>query len=325
MAAIVSLPLEILQAIASELWLSDLSALIRTHRRLYLLLTHSLYQYNKEHHNGSALAWGVRHGMIKTAQYAIQQNCDLGAIYEPGWEYREDLPYDYSYDPCSGLKLLNVAIHRVDYAMTRLLVESGTEVHDTDINLASCGSCQAMIWNLTPSHGSSYGQTPDPGPDDPRSIALRAAIQMGHDELVDLISEKDQTDIPSLFSPIWPSLVETVRSCEARVSIIRLLLEKVAGQQNRRYPLSRYDEGGCCDVTLKLFWEKEKSLTRHKHSIDPGAAAFRGNKPLLGTLIEMGANLNYIDRHKRTPIMWAAYSGRFDIVKLLIERGPMHS
>lgn len=78
MAAIVSLPLEILQAIASELWQSDLSAFILTHRRLYILFTHTLYQYNKEHHGGSTLAWGVRHGMIKTAQYAIQQNCDLG-------------------------------------------------------------------------------------------------------------------------------------------------------------------------------------------------------------------------------------------------------
>lgn len=58
MAVIVSLPLEILQAIASELWQSDLSAFIMTHRCLYLLLTHTLYQYNKEHHGGSALAWG---------------------------------------------------------------------------------------------------------------------------------------------------------------------------------------------------------------------------------------------------------------------------
>lgn len=217
-----------------------------------------------------------------------------------------------------------MAICRVDYAMTRLLVESGAKIRNTDINFASFGSCQAMIWNLTPSHRSSYGYPPDPGPDDPRSMALRAAIQMGHDELVDLTSEKDQTEIPNLFSPIWPSLVQAVRSCEARVSIIGLLLEKVAREQDCWYLLSRYDEGGCCDVTLKLFWEKEKSLIRHKHSINPGAvstAALRGNKPLLSTFIGKGANLNYIDRHNRTPIMWAAYSGRVDIIKLLVERG----
>ena len=77
-------------------------------------------------------------------------------------------------------------------------------------------------------------------------------------------------------------------------------------------------------MTLKLIWEKEKSLTGHKYWVKPGTvshAAFCGNKPLLSTLIEMGASLNYIDHYNRTPIMWAAHSGQFDVIKLLSGKG----
>lgn len=72
LASIVSFPLEILQAIVSELSQSDLSAFIRTNRRFYLLLTNQLYLYNITHFRGSALGYGAANGISK--QYNTRYN-----------------------------------------------------------------------------------------------------------------------------------------------------------------------------------------------------------------------------------------------------------
>lgn len=62
MPNLLMLPDELLEVIASNLAQSDISAFVRTNRRLYLSLNYYLYQHNKKYFKGSALAWGARHG-----------------------------------------------------------------------------------------------------------------------------------------------------------------------------------------------------------------------------------------------------------------------
>lgn len=168
--------------------------------------------------------WTVQHGVLKTARYAIQQNCDIEAKYEPN----PYIPNNY------GLRLLDIAICRRDYTMIQLLIESGAEIHDTDIQRASAPSCQTIIWHFIETiyrdscHQDSNGLI---------SKALHAATKMGHDELVGLVSRQDQMD-----SSIWSLLVEAVRSCEDNISNIRLFLDKVAeiaDKKKRQYLLSQ--------------------------------------------------------------------------------------
>lgn len=133
MPTLLTLPLELLESIASNLSQRNLSAFIRSHRHFYLSLTAHLYQYNKRHHGGSALIWGVQHSMLKTVQYSIQQNFNL--------ETRSQSLIRY------GQTALRIAIGNVDYAMVKLLVENGAEINETDIIAASYRSCRGSIWD----------------------------------------------------------------------------------------------------------------------------------------------------------------------------------
>jgi hypothetical protein len=89
-----------------------------------------------------------------------------------------------------------MAICEKDYARTRLLIEIGAEIHDSDILRASDMSCPAIIRNYIDHYYFALD------PDAPISTIFRAVTQMGHDELVELVSRKDQMNIPSQFSLI---------------------------------------------------------------------------------------------------------------------------
>lgn len=316
MLTLLSLPHELLEAIVSNLSQSDLGALIRSHRRFYFSLIYYLYQYNKRHFGGSALRWGAWKGVMETVQRSIQQNFDL----EIQSEYRSRHADIHGY--YMGRTPLQSAIARRDYAMVRLLIESGAKVHKIDIKLATYHSCQTMIWKDTPQDWG-YQTTPaGMGPDEPRSRAFRAAMQLGHNELVDLVC---QVDIPSVYKPIWPLLTKAVRFCEANVSIIQLLLIQEASRKSFELLLKGdTSQSRCCDTTLKLLYQWRKRFYRSTYSADPiaaSSAAFCGNNSMLNTLLEMGADLNYIDSHNRTPLIWAAHAGRFKTFMLLVEKG----
>ena len=98
--------------------------------------------------------------------------------------------------------------------MTRLLIESGAEILDTDICMASYKSCRTIIWEASPPDPDGGYQFPPPGlrPDEPKSKAFRAAVQMGHDELVDLVSKERRDENTKPFSlPSGLRLIEAVQ------------------------------------------------------------------------------------------------------------------
>lgn len=158
-----------------------------------------------------------------------------------------------------GQTALRIAIGNVDYAMVKLLVENGAEINKTDIIAESYRSCRQSIWNESPRDGYFYMV-----PEQPRSKAFRAAIQLGHDELLDLVvsSEAAPGCIPSLYSPIWPSLVQAARICEARVSILQLLLNKLERRSFHDH-IPKYIQNIWCDKTLRLLVEKAEYSRLH--------------------------------------------------------------
>jgi hypothetical protein len=82
-----------------------------------------------------------------------------------------------------GSRPLYLAIHNADYAMVRLLIEIKSKIRGADIDCALRASCRAIIdRNASP--------FPDTGPDHPLSKAFRAATELGHNELVDLVSRR---------------------------------------------------------------------------------------------------------------------------------------
>lgn len=138
---------------------------------------------------------GARNGMMRTVQRSIEQNFDLEIQSEYRTRHADLDGYFVGQTP------LQIAISRGDYAMVKLLIESGARVHKTDITLAADQSCQTMLWKDTPDRG--YQTTlAGMGPDEPRSRAFRAVMQLGHNELVDLVYGKGQMDIPSIYKPI---------------------------------------------------------------------------------------------------------------------------
>lgn len=219
--------------------------------------------------------------------------------------------------------------------MVKPLIENGFKIRQNDIACASRESCKMIICKNVPKDFDS----PDVGLDQPRAKAFRAATELGHHELVDLVAiKKDKGGIPALYKPIWPTLRKTAPLCQAKISIIRYLLDKVAEQtanakdrkKMRCYdpvscsPFSAHEVYQCCDVSLRLFWERERKFTSYTRSYDPHAlssAAFNGNNPLVEPLIEMKVDPNYIDCYNQTPIMWAALVGRLETIKLLLEKG----
>lgn len=194
-----------------------------------------LSSLTKVHRRGSAFLWAVQHGVVRAAQYAVQSNCDL----ESGRAYDGTL--------------LDTAIRNRDYAMSRLLIECGHEACHIDLASASAMCCQNIIQQFFISC-----RDPHWDPDDPTKKAFQEATKLGHTRLAELVSRHDQTDIPIVFRPIWPLLVEAVRSCEAMIPIMGLLLDKMAraDQKTRRYHLLHSRKVWCCDVTLELIWGK---------------------------------------------------------------------
>lgn len=207
--------------------------------------------------------------------------------------------------------------------MVKLLIESGARVDETDFTLAPNQSCQTMLWRDTPDRG--YQTTlAGMGPDEPRSRAFRAVIQLGHNELINLVYRKGQIDIPSIYKPIWPSITEAVCFYKANISIIQLLPDKEISKESCYLLFTGYRQCKCCDMILKLFLNLGKSFARPTYFANPQAvsfAALHGNNPLINTLLEMGTDLDCIDNHNRTPIMRAAYSGHYKTFKLLLEKG----
>lgn len=232
MPTLFSLPLELLEAIASNLDQKGISAWVRTNRHLYLLFNCCLYRYNKEHFRGSALLWGARKEQIRTVQYSIQEGFDIHVKDKSG-------PYDVT--------ALDMALSTRNYAMIKLLIENGAMdvTHHFDV---------AFSWPLFHSCHTIIRQKSS---NDKHELkALRAVAKMGQEELIDLVSRKEQKDVIQLYSPIWSTLVEAVDVCEANVSIFRLILENTKNKilTNLDVHLT-YAQLGGCDLTLKVFLE----------------------------------------------------------------------
>ncbi|RAH65581.1 ankyrin [Aspergillus aculeatinus CBS 121060] len=83
------LPLEIFEQIVS--WLeyeSDINALARTHRAFYHFGNPMLYRHNVRHGKGSALGWGVQHGILATVQRAFEAGASAEKCGDAEIEWR---------------------------------------------------------------------------------------------------------------------------------------------------------------------------------------------------------------------------------------------
>lgn len=104
---------------------------------------------------------------------------------------------------------------------------------------------------------------PDLDPEDPVSKAFRAVTQLGHDELIDLvISSEAQGCIPTLYSPIWRSLIRAARLCETNVLILQFLIDKRAVKSSYADILAEDIQSKCCDKTLRLLLKRGKEYPR---------------------------------------------------------------
>ncbi|KAF3387916.1 hypothetical protein DPV78_011923 [Talaromyces pinophilus] len=70
--------------------------------------------------------------------------------------------------------------------MVKLLVENGFKIRQNHIACASRESCQMIICKNVPKDFDS----PDVDPDQPQAKAFRAATELGHNELVDVVAKK---------------------------------------------------------------------------------------------------------------------------------------
>jgi hypothetical protein len=311
------IPLELLQIIASNLSQRDIGAFVRSNRHFYISLISYLYQHNKKHHRGSALVWGVQENRVDTVQRSIQEYFHLDIIFpdSPAGYYihRDSYGYDYYLTP------LDSAIRSCHYRMVRLLIENGAGVNQTHITRASRYSCHAYMQECINYEIFSVSTAKA------KLQALRAALQMGHSELVDLVS-KDRADVPSLYREALDIIDEAVKRCKQNtLPIVKLLLDKGAELRWSVYEPSD-SRIMTCDAILRPILERWRLVSPTGRSFTPNAvcdAAFYGNKPLLNLFLEMGASPNCVGTSQNwvgTPLMAAAHSGQFKMVKFLVEK-----
>jgi len=80
-----------------------------------------------------------------------------------------------------------------------------------------------------------------------------------------------------------------------------------------------------CDADkIKAFLKKNPKLIEAKvgRGLRPlHKAAFTGRKDIVELLISSGADINSKDNQGQTPLIWAVLEGTFEVVKLLVDKG----
>lgn len=256
-------------------------------------------------------------------EYSIREKFDLEIkIRDRRSQYRRHLD-SYKYVPF--LTPLEFAIRGCYYPMVKLLVENGAKIDQTHITRASQHGCHAYMSKHIHSEVFSFFLKSE----NARTKGFRAALQMGHDELIDIVSTNKRAEIPSLYSQILTFIELSVRRCKENMPIMQLLLDKGA---ERGWCLHLPSDSTNnlivpCDVTLRFILEKQSLTIPTASSISSDAmcyAAFYGNKPLLNLFLKMGAEPNFLGNWydwQGAPLALAAYSGQFEMVKILLEKG----
>ncbi|KAJ5750724.1 hypothetical protein N7533_007752 [Penicillium manginii] len=86
MPQFLDLPAELIHVISE--FLDDehaINSLLRTNKRLFALLNHSLYLHNAQSPHPTALEWAARHGFERTVRHALKAGISPTEAYEENW------------------------------------------------------------------------------------------------------------------------------------------------------------------------------------------------------------------------------------------------
>jgi len=125
--SIQSLPSEILLQIGEKLFERDLDRFSRTNRRMYILLTQTLYRMGKEIEfldGSTVLHWGATHGLANTVAHLLEQGANPNAKFQ-----RASHPLQ-----SDGRTPLHIAAEKGHRLIAKLLLGEGakTKVWDRD-------------------------------------------------------------------------------------------------------------------------------------------------------------------------------------------------
>lgn len=149
-----TLPIKLIESIADNVDSgADLSALSRTSRLLYQILDRCLYRFDVRGGSDKALFLSIGKGCCSVLEKTIQGGADLNSLNEwlPGARFTTSLAFAAGTGHVEIVKLLlkhgvhpnpvrwkeirqtplNAASGKGDYAIAKILIEAGADVHVT--------------------------------------------------------------------------------------------------------------------------------------------------------------------------------------------------
>lgn len=325
------LPPELLLQVADRLCSpADMSVFSRVNRLLYGYLQPTLYRFNVEQQDCSALYWAIEHDVPETAKLCLGAGASVDYDHKRLCLYDSEAEYDeafvgyrisFGYHGNSGSTPLHEASARGSVKVMQVLVDHGAEIERED----------------------SAGQSP-----------LILASALGKEEAVAFLLDKGahiQAEGPRHHSPLHSA------TCGGSTSTVRLLLDRGA---NPNWP-SQYGHTPLYKAISYKHYEAAALLIKHgadieatasarltplRHAIDRNSsemvsmllaagaevngipttrplheAVRRQNFSIVEALLEHGADVNGADEYSRMPIRAAVVAGDVKMIDLLVKHG----
>jgi ankyrin repeat domain-containing protein 50 len=224
------------------------------------------------------------------------------------------------FEPKDGWVALYRAASIEDKAVIRMLLETGADVE------AENKGRTALDWAAENGHEAVVGLLLEKGLDDNGRVALYWATENGHEEAVGLllkngadVNAKDEYGSTALHWATW----------EGHEGVVRLLLGKGAdidakdidGWTAMRFAVQKREmamamllfEKGAADFNTK---DKNGWTMLYR-------AAQNGDKDIVSSLLDKGADIYAKNKEGRTALHLAAWMGHEAVVRLLLEKGAI--
>ncbi|KAM5359296.1 hypothetical protein ACJZ2D_014597 [Fusarium nematophilum] len=335
---LLDLPTELIDLIAENLESNaDLNALGRTSHRLHQILDPRLYSQDAKQ-SCEALRWGASAGMISAVKKSLEHGAD--ANYLPSWDSISPLAMASDGGHIDIVELLLahganpnrstagddspllLAIKKGHQGVAKVLLEKGgANMHVVD------------GWGQTPLLLSVEGRQDDTVKlllksgvlaDDPGGLrglgALEMAIKRRHISTIKLL----------LRMGVDPAGREGKGRNGAMMAAEAGLEGMAVRMVNKGVSPEAKDAGGRTLLWYALRWRCERlarflldqGLDIHSDGWTPLTAAILGGSiRLIELLLDRGAQLEYEDAIRRTPLRIAFESGQRDVVRVLRQRG----
>jgi ankyrin repeat protein len=262
----------------------SINALVRTNRRLYLLLNSYLYRYNVVNAKSSALHWAARHGQERSAAESIAQGGEL-----------ESKEFRYGESP-----LCQAAVNG-HKDVVNVLLEAGAELEvkdslgQTPLYLAAKKGHEAVISVLLEA-GAEFDVANNFG-----WTALGWAVEGGHETVVKLLLYSGVNLESSIYYGTHRGLLANAVQGQ-HDGIVKLLIEAGADLEHKdtrgRTPLSwaaAIEHGHFTIAKLLVEAGAELEPKDDKGRTPLSWAKWKGRKDIVKLLLEAGAE--NLDRH----------------------------